>query len=117
MEEKEIVLKLKLNTHKQLSKIIRNELKMSKENLEDLVKQQVLDCIEKMIMQDDGYLDLMFRQRLAQIISSKFNKGGRSYNFDTLVDKMIADKYDSVIDEKVNTVVTKEVLKEYFKDK
>jgi len=113
----EIVLNLKLNTYKQLKNILHNEFKMSKEKIQELVRAQVLDCMENIITVDESWMDKIFKERLEKIINGKFNKGGLNYTFDSLLKEMIVDKYKKVIDEKVNAVVTKEVLKEYFKDK
>jgi hypothetical protein len=111
MKEQEIVLNLKLNTYKQLSNLIHNELKMSKENLEEIVRDQVIKYIETKLMTDESFMDEIFKRELTRIVHGKFKNCGKIYNFDALVQKMIKDKYEKEINEKISSLFTKQVLK------
>jgi len=41
---------------------------------------------------------------------------GKTYNFDTLVQKMIKDKYEKEINEKISSLFTKKALKTILSD-
>jgi len=78
MKEQEIVLNLKLNTYRQLSNLIKNELKMSKENLEEIIRDQVVKYIEEKLMTNMSFMDEVFKRELTRIINGKFNNCGKN---------------------------------------
>jgi molecular chaperone DnaK (HSP70) len=111
---KEIRLKVRVDSYKAISNCIHNELKLTKQDVEDMIAKLLSKVIENQLT--TGQLKYTLEKCVAETVRDSVARLGNSSRWnlndqiDNAIDKAIGEKIREVVNEKLKNVNVKELL-------
>ena len=111
---KELILKVKVDSYKAISNYIHNELKITKQDVEDAMKKMLISTIVSQI--SDGKLQSvlgMYLERAVNDSVARLSKSGVwdiNKNIDIAIEKAIGDKILQIVKEKLKNMNIKDMV-------